>query len=204
MSGPDIAFWQQRFDAGQLPWDRGATSPQLLQWLAEGALAAPASIAVPGCGSGHEVETLARAGFEVQAIDYAPGAVALTRARLSAAGLRAEVIQHDVLAWQPPRPLDAVYEQTCLCALHPDHWIAYADRLHDWLRPGGQLALLAMQARREGASQGLVEGPPYHVDVNALRALLPATRWDWPAPPYPWVPHPAPGWGELALLLTRR
>lgn len=204
MAGPDVAFWQQRFDAGQLPWDRGASSPQLLSWLADGSLAAPARIAVPGCGAGHEVETLARAGLDVTAIDYAPGAVALTRDRLARAGLKAEVLQADVLAWLPTGPLDGIYEQTCLCALHPDHWVAYAARLHSWLRPGGRLALLAMQVRRDGAAQGLIEGPPYHVDVNALRALLPGTRWDWPSPPYRQVLHPSSGWAELALVLTRR
>lgn len=209
MSGPDSAFWQQRFERGDLPWDRGAPNPQLGAWLADGSLA-PGSIAVPGCGSGHEVEVLARAGFAVSAIDYAAGAVALTRARLARAGLAAEVVQADVLTWQPRSlaqggpGLDAVYEQTCLCALHPDQWVAYAAQLHAWLRPGGRLALLAMQALREGARSGRIEGPPYHVDVHALRALLPASRWDWPPLPYVQVPHPAGGWFELALLLTRR
>ena len=203
MSGPDLPFWQQRFEAGQLPWDRGAPSPQLAAWLGDGTLL-PGRIVVPGCGSGHEVVPLAQKGFSVTAIDYAPGAVGLTQARLAAAGLTAEVVQADVLAWEPQVPVDAIYEQTCLCALHPDHWVAYAARLHAWLRPGGTLALLAMQALREGAGQGLVEGPPYHVDVNALRALLPADRWKWPRPPYHRVPHPASGWAELAIVLTRR
>lgn len=203
MSGPDLDFWQQRFAAGQLPWDRGAPSPRLAAWLGDGSLA-PGRIAVPGCGSGHEVVALARGGFSVTAIDYAPGAVHLTQGRLAAAGLTAEVVQADVLTWQPAAQLDAVYEQTCLCALHPDHWVAYAARLHAWLRPGGTLALLAMQALREGAGQGLIEGPPYHVDVNALRALLPGDRWDWPRPPYARVPHPSSTWAELAIVLTRR
>lgn len=203
MSGPDLAFWQQRFDAGELPWDRGAPSPQLAAWLADGSLR-PGPIAVPGCGSGHEVEALARAGFEVSALDYAPGAVALTRQRLAAAALDAQVLQADVLDWQPAEPLAMVYEQTCLCALHPDHWVAYASQLHAWLAPGGRLALLAMQARRESAAEGCIEGPPYHVDIQALRALLPAAHWDWPRPPYPRVPHPNGVWFELALLLTRR
>lgn len=205
MTGPDVAFWQQRFDDKQLPWDRGRSSPQLAAWLADGTLTAPSRIAVPGCGSGHEVETLARAGFVVTALDYAPGAVALARERLATAALRAEVHQADVLAWQPPEALDAVYEQTCLCALHPDHWTTYAANLHSWLRPGGRLALLAMQARRESAAEGQIEGPPYHVDVNALRALFTGTHWDWPKPPYAVVPHPTSlDWAELALVLTRR
>ncbi|WP_309625057.1 methyltransferase domain-containing protein [Methylibium sp.] len=203
MAGPDAAFWQQRFERGETPWDRGASSPQLATWLAEGALR-PGRIAVPGCGSGHEIETLARAGFSVTGLDYAAAAISITRQRLARAGLSADVHHADVLAWLPVTPLDMAYEQTCLCALHPDHWSAYAERLRRWLRPGGTLAVLAMQARREGAGEGRIEGPPYHVDINALRALLPASHWDWSAPPYACVPHPAQGWFELGLLLRRR
>lgn len=204
MSGPDIDFWEQRFARGELPWDRGTSSPQLEAWLRDGTLQAPARVAVPGCGSGHEVVALAAAGFAVTAIDYAAGAIAATRARLQAAGLEARLVQADVLAWRPTEPFDLVYEQTCLCALHPDQWADYARQLHAWLRPGGRLALLAMQASRPGATEGRVEGPPYHVDVNALRALLPHPRWAWPAPPYARVAHPVNGWFELAVLLSRR
>jgi SAM-dependent methyltransferase len=203
MPGPDTAFWQQRFDTGQLGWDRGAPNPQLDRWLADGTLV-PGRVAVPGCGTGHEVVELARAGFAVTAIDYTPAAIAATQRRLADAHLQAEVHQADVLAWQPAQPLDAVYEQTCLCALHPDHWVAYAAQLQRWLRPDGRLALLAMQCLRDGARTGLIEGPPYHVDINALRALFPIAHWDWTASPYAQVPHPANGWFELALSLRRR
>ena len=202
MSGPDPDFWQDRFVASNTPWDRGAPSPQLLAWLDAGTIA-PCRIAVPGCGAGHEVALLARHGFDVIALDYAPAAVALTRDRLASAGLRAQVEQADVLAWRPAMPLDAVYEQTCLCALHPDHWVAYGERLHAWLRPGGVLLGLWMQVARAGAAQGRIEGPPYHCDINAVRSILPASRWRWPAPPYVRVPHPM-GATELAVVLQRR
>lgn len=108
-----------------------------------------------------------------------------------------------MLAWQPRQAFDAVYEQTCWCALHPDHWLAYSRQLHGWLRPGGTLLLLAMQIPRASAAEGRIEGPPYHMDVHMLRALLPSTMWSWPAPPYVRVPHPI-GWAELAIVLTRR
>lgn len=204
MPGPDRDFWQQRFERDETPWDRGASSPQLAAWLADGALPAGGRIAVPGCGSGHEVATLARHGFDVIGLDYAAAAIDRSRALLQRDGLVGRLEQADVLTWRPPQPLDAVYEQTCLCALHPDHWIAYAAQLHAWLRPGGVLALLAMQSVRAGAAEGRIEGPPYHVDVNALRALLPGSHWDWPAPPCARVPHPSHGWFELALRLVRR
>jgi SAM-dependent methyltransferase len=203
MTGPDIDFWQQRFAEQRTPWDRGAPGPHITRWRDNGELGPGLRIAVPGCGSGHDVLALARTGCLVTALDYAPAAVALTRERLVAAGVGAVVEQADVLAWQPDAPLDAVYEQTCWCALHPDHWGTYAEQLHRWLRPGGALLLLAMQCRREGAAEGRIEGPPYHMDIHAVRGLLPQARWQWPAPPYAQVPHPA-GWIELALCLLRR
>jgi SAM-dependent methyltransferase len=202
MPGPDRDFWQQRFERRSTPWDRGAASPLVAEALADGTLQAGQRIAVPGCGSGHEVLALAQAGCEVTGIDYAAAAIDLTRARLAAAGAQAALAQADVLAWQPAAPLDAVFEQTCWCALHPDHWTAYAVQLRRWLRPGGRLLLMAMQCRRdEAAEAGRVEGPPYHMDIHAVRALLPSAHWHWPAPPYRRVPHPA-GWAELAIVLT--
>ena len=202
MAGPTQQFWQERFQSGDTPWDRGAVHPQLDAWLAAGALA-PCRILVPGCGSGYEVAALARAGFEVTAFDYAPAAVARTRENLAAAGRSAAVLEADALAWQPERPFDAVYEQTCLCALYPDHWRAYADRLHAWLAPGGRLYALFVQFLRAGAVGGAIEGPPYHCDINAMRALFPAALWSWPKPPYPRSTHPR-GLEELAVVLERR
>ena len=203
MAGPDIAFWQARFDTRQTGWDRGGPSPQLLAWLDSGALL-PCRIAVPGCGGGWEVAELARRGFDVVGLDYTPAAVERTRAHLQSQGVTAEVVQADVRTYAPAQPFDAVYEQTCLCAIHPDSWMLYAGQLRQWLRPGGSLWAAFMQLPRpEALAQGVVVGPPYHCDINAMRALFPSAHWDWPAPPYPQVPHPV-GMHELAVHLVRR
>lgn len=203
MAGPTVDFWQARFAEDNTPWDRGAPSPQLAVWLGEGLIEPGARVLVPGCGRGWEVAALARHGAQVTGIDYAPGALAQCRELLQAQALDAQLVQADVLQWQPEAPVDAVYEQTCLCALHPDHWVAYANRLHAWLKPGGRLLALLAQARRPSAAQGVIEGPPYHVDIHTLRALCPADRWVWPKPPYPSVAHPN-GMAELAVVLVRR
>lgn len=203
MTGPTQEFWQQRFDTRQTSWDRGATSPQLLAWLDSGALQ-PCRIAVPGCGSGWEVAELARRGFEVVGIDYTAAAVDLTRSHCAALGVSAEVVQADVLAYRPTERFDAIYEQTCLCALHPDHWFAYAGQLRAWLRPGGVLWAMFMQMLRPAATdEGRIQGPPYHCDINAMRALLPQAHWEWPKPPYAKVSHPGLA-HELGVRLVRR
>lgn len=204
--GPDREFWETRFVAQQTPWERGEVHPQLKRWLDDGSLDAASlggAIAVPGCGSGIDVAALAGAAFDVVAIDFTTAAIERTTQRLQAEGLSAQCVRADVLEWQPDAPLAAVYEQTCLCALYPDQWVAYATQLRRWLRPGGRLFALFVQAQRAGAAQGFIEGPPYDCDINAMRALFPAPLWSWPKPPYDSVPHPM-GSSELAVVLTRR
>ena len=201
MAGPTREFWTERFRAGDTPWDRGAANPQLLSWLRTGLLK-PCRILVPGCGAGHELAVLAAAGFEVTGLDYSPEAVARARGNLERAGQKAAVVEADALAWMPDRPFDAVYEQTCLCALYPDHWRAYADQLHRWIAPEGLLYALFVQMPRPGAAEGRIEGPPYHCDIHAMRALLPAPKWAWTPPPYPRTSHPR-GLAELAVVLQR-
>ena len=79
MAGPTQDFWQQRFERGETPWDRGAAHPQLRQWLAQGLLAPGLAILVPGCGRGHELLALGEAGIAATGLDFAPAAVALAR-----------------------------------------------------------------------------------------------------------------------------
>lgn len=203
MPGPDAAFWQQRFESADTPWDRGGASPQALRWLDQGALK-PCRIAVPGCGSGWEAVEFARRGFHVTAIDCTPAACERAQRNASRAGVSITVVQSDVTRWRPEEPFDAVYEQTCLCAIHPSLWRDYEASLAAWLRPSGRLAALFMQRPRDSAVQeGVVEGPPYHCDMTGMRALLPDSRWAWPKPPFDRVQHPA-GWHELAVALDRR
>lgn len=198
-------FWQEKFETQQTGWDRGQASPQLMHWLAAGVLHPHNGrrIAVPGCGKGWEVAALSAAGFEVTGLDYTPAAVAEAQQCLNQAGLSAQVIQADVLAFQPEQAFDAVYEQTCLCALSPEHWVTYSQQLARWIRPGGYLYVMFMQVTRPGSQQGLVEGPPFHCDINAMHALFDTQHWAWPAGQLTQVPHKN-GLFELACVLERR
>ena len=202
MPGPDAAFWQRRFESGDTPWDRGGPGPQLLAWLDAGALK-PCRIAVPGCGSGWDVVELARRGFDVQGIDLVPAACARAKAALQAAGVVGSVVQADVLLYRPAHAFDAVYEQTCLCAIHPTLWSQYAASLHAWLKPGGRLYAMFMQcAGARPSEQGPPQGPPYHCDLAAMRVLFDSARWLWPDAPAVQVAHPR-GWHELGVILER-
>jgi SAM-dependent methyltransferase len=153
------ADWEGRYRGGHTAWERGGLSPALHHWLASGVLK-PGRVLVPGCGRSHETVELARRGFQVTAVDIAPSAVQAERDAIRAAGISAEVVKADLLTWEPEGAFDAIYEQTCLCALAPSTWQDYAQRLHRWLRPGGRLFALFMQTGYPG-------GPPLRPGRNA-------------------------------------
>jgi SAM-dependent methyltransferase len=189
-------FWEGRYQTGETRWDRGDASPALTQWLEQGAIP-NGRILVPGCGRGHEVVALARAGHDVTAVDLAPSAIDATATQLRVAGTQAQLIQADLLQWTPEQAFDGVYEQTCLCALTPTLWPAYAARLALWVRPGGTLAILFMQTGRDG-------GPPFHCALPRMHELFDPQLWEWPDESERLtIPHPNGG-TEFGHRLTRR
>lgn len=187
-------YWQARYDQEQTGWDRGNASPTLLRWLAAGDLR-PCRILVPGCGRGHEVVALAKAGFDVTGVDFAPAAVAAVQSHLASERLTAEVVESDLFAYQPDRPFEAIYEQTCLCALPPDRWGEYEKRLAGWLERGGRLFAAFMQTDS-------ADGPPFACPPDAMRRLFAAEEWEWPDQLEP-QEHPN-GLIELTGVLRRR
>ncbi|HJV86976.1 MAG TPA: methyltransferase domain-containing protein [Noviherbaspirillum sp.] len=203
MAGPTQEFWQSRFASGNMPWDRGGPGTQLARWVEDGSFKPGERVIVPGCGQGWDVVALAAAGMKVTGLDYAPDALALCRQLIERNAVQAELVEADVLTWMPVEPVDAVFDQACLCALHPDLWVRYANQLHQWLRPGGKLLALFMQLPPVDKPEGVISGPPYHCDINAMRALFPADRWEWPKPPYAGVAHQH-GLVELPVVLVRK
>lgn len=186
--------WEARFRAGTTGWERGTLHPSFLAWREEGRLA-PCRVLVPGAGRSPEPLAMARAGFDVTVLDLAASAIAAQRAAFAAAGATARIVHADLFAFHPDRPFDAVWDQTCLCALPPASLPGYAARLLDWVRPDGTLFALLAQT-------GQADGPPFDCPVPLMRGLLGAPAWGWPVPlPAP-VPHPA-GFMEQPVALVR-
>ncbi|RME84072.1 MAG: methyltransferase domain-containing protein [Zetaproteobacteria bacterium] len=190
----DRAFWEAKYRAGEDGWDRGGVNPAFEPLVSAAGLSPGARVLVPGCGRGYEVVELARRGFEVVAIDLARPAVDALQTRLRELGLDAKVVCGDLFAFDA-RGFDAVYEQTCLCALPPERWPAYAAWLRERLAPGGKLVALFMQTGEEG-------GPPFHCDLMAMRKLFAPPEWRWPAAPPVLSPH-RHGRFELGYVLER-
>jgi hypothetical protein len=189
MTGLPDDFWESRFLEKRTPWERGEINPAFTAWRASGEMA-PCRILIPGAGRSPEPEALLADGFDVVTLDLAESAVSDQARRLGAG----RAVKADVTAWMPDVLFDAVYDQTCLCALPPELWVAYEAQLRHWLRPGGRLFVLFMQTGREG-------GPPFDCPIPSMRTLF--TEWDWPEGLGQGLPHRL-GTIEQPAVLVRR
>ncbi len=130
--------WEQRYQTGDMPWEKGEPSPGLVDFLNAHPELPRGSVCIPGCGTGHDVRAWVRAGFNATGLDLAPSAIRLARERNAAAGLTAQFQQADFLHDSPPAPFDWVFEHTLFCAIDPAARDQYAAAVPRWLRPGGQ------------------------------------------------------------------
>ena len=129
--------WEARYQSGDMPWEKGAPSPGLVDFLAAHSELPRGSVLVPGCGTGHDVRAWAEAGFQVTVYDLAPSAIALARRKTQEANLNAEFVLGDFLADEPPRRFDWIFEHTLFCAIHPSRREDYVQAVLRWLQPGG-------------------------------------------------------------------
>src|SRR5205085_983868 len=93
----DSSFWEERYQSGDMPWEKGAPSPGLVDFLAAHPKLTRGTVCVPGCGTGHDVRAWAGAGFDVSGYDIAPSAIRLAAERTQEAGLAAQFQLGDFL-----------------------------------------------------------------------------------------------------------
>jgi SAM-dependent methyltransferase len=167
-STPDFAsrdplspqFWDERFERGFTPWERGGVPLALRRFVAS---SRPLVTLVPGCGSARELTLMCEAGWDATAIDFSPEAVA--RARALAGPWADRIQQADFFAYAPEKPLDLVYEQAFLCALPRARRPDVARR---WAELLGQGGLLAGYFYFDEAPKG----PPFGIARDDLDDLL--------------------------------
>jgi cyclopropane fatty-acyl-phospholipid synthase-like methyltransferase len=176
-----LQYWEQRYQTGDMPWEKGAPSPGLVDFLAAHRGLPGETVCIPGCGTGHDAREWARAGFRVYGYDLAPTAVCLSDKRTREAGLRVEFRQADFLRDQPPFRFDWIFEHTLFCAILPEERDLYLRAVCRWLKPGGRY--LAVNYLISDT-----DGPPYGVTDSELRRRFSPhliLQSDWAPRSYP-------------------
>lgn len=131
-------YWESRYQSGDMPWEKGAPSPGLVDFLAAHPDLPRGIVCVPGCGTGHDVREFARAGFDTSGFDIAPSAIQLADEKTKSSGLKAKFQLADFLHDEPPKKFDWLFEHTLFCAIKPQERDDYVRATLRWLKPDGQ------------------------------------------------------------------
>jgi SAM-dependent methyltransferase len=151
-----------------VPWSRGAPRELLVEWArARGLRGGGQRAIVVGCGLGDDAEFVAGLGFDTDAFDVSPTAVATARRRFPASRVRYRAA--DLL--EPPpewrRTFDLVVECLTVQSLpEPERGRAIA-RVSGLVAPGGTLIVVA-SGRDE---LEVPDGPPWPLTRSEVEAF---------------------------------
>jgi cyclopropane fatty-acyl-phospholipid synthase-like methyltransferase len=185
--------WEARYEAEDMPWEKGEPSPGLVDFLANHPELPRGAVCVPGCGTGHDVRAWARAGFDAQGFDIAPSAVRLAEEKSRAEGLTLHFQLGDFLADNPPQLFDWVFEHTLFCAIDPQRRDDYVTAVIKWLKPGGDYLAVNYLIPDE-------DGPPFGTTRTELWERF-SPRFDLL---HEWTPRSYPNRTGLELMLWWR
>jgi methyl halide transferase len=159
--------WESHYISNDMPWEKGAPHPALLDYLKKATLRG--RVLVPGCGTGHDVRALAVHGANPVGLDIAPSAIASAQA-FPAAGTETYILGN-LFELDPTLAgtFDWVFEHTCFCAIDLSQRPAYVQGVHAALKAGG--GLLAIFYLDPG-NDSPEEGPPYEVSLAELDRLF--------------------------------
>ncbi len=126
-----FSYWYFR----QPPWDTGISPPELLEFIKTHA---PGRAIDIGCGTGTNVITLTRAGWQVTGIDFTPHAITLAKQKLREARVRADVQVNDATKMQGiSGPFDLAFDLGCFHGIPQNLQSKYLDQLERILAAGG-------------------------------------------------------------------
>ena len=185
--------WETRYQTNDMPWEKGAPSPGLVDFLAKQAHLPRGTVLVPGCGTGHDVRQWASAGFAATGCDIAPSAIRLAEEKTAAAGLSAQFILGDFLAHAVPGPYDWIFEHTLFCAIDPSRRSDYVTAVLRRLKSGG--SYLAVNYLIPDT-----DGPPFGTTLQELLDRF-SPHLDLQSE---WVPRSYPNRTGLELMLWWR
>jgi SAM-dependent methyltransferase len=148
----------------QPPWDTGVSPPELLEFIQKHE---PGRAIDIGCGTGTNIITLAKAGWTVTGVDFAPRAIKLARQKLKKAGVQADLFVRDATKLEGiSGPFELAFDLGCFHTI-PQHGKAeYLTQLNRILAPKGFWLMYGF-LNTDPAGHGLVEA-----DIRAISAQL--------------------------------
>jgi SAM-dependent methyltransferase len=120
---------------GQPKWDTGISPPELLDFIDKNK---PARAIDMGCGTGTNVITLAKAGWQVTGVDFAPRAIQLAKQKLKSSRAQADFRVSDATNLSGiVGPYEFALDIGCFHSIQKDGKAKYLKQLDRILVPNG-------------------------------------------------------------------
>jgi SAM-dependent methyltransferase len=163
----ESAFWEGLYESGGDQWELKRPAPPLVAHL-ERNPPPLGTVAVLGCGRGHDARLFARLGYRVWGFDFAGQAIREARALAREEGLEIAFEQKSIfeLGRDYLGFFDGVWEYTCFCAIDPARRGEYVRLVREILKPDGWL-LACFYPLRDGS-----DGPPFPTNEAEVRRLF--------------------------------
>jgi SAM-dependent methyltransferase len=152
----DAAAWWDGFYADRskpVPFFVAKPDENLVSYLDRGLISRGRALDL-GCGPGRNALHLASLGFEVDAVDLSPTAIAWAEDRAREAGADIRFHCGDAFGLTTDElggPYDVIYDSGCFHHLPPHRRVSYLALLDCALAPGGHLALTCFAAGEMGS-----------------------------------------------------
>lgn len=130
------------YATGTPPWVISEPQPAIVEleragWITGDVLDA-------GCGTGEHTIHLARRGYNVLGIDFAPHAIELAQANAARQDVAARFETADALHLGDEPRFDTIVDSALFHVFGPEDRVTYARSLHRVCRPGGVVHVLAL------------------------------------------------------------
>jgi len=156
----------------QPPWDTGISPSELFEFIETH----PSGRAIDlGCGTGTNVITLAKAGWQVTGVDFAPRAIKLARQKLKRSAVHADLFVADATSLRGiTGPFEFALDLGCFHGISKDGRAKYLDQLARILAPNGFWLLYAfLSPGTPRSGHGLAEA---EIDLISARFSLISRR----------------------------
>ncbi|MFJ8748445.1 class I SAM-dependent methyltransferase [Streptomyces sp. NPDC102441] len=168
-------FYEDR--SKPVPFFVAKPDENLVSYVERG-LVAPGRALDLGCGPGRNALWLSSRGFEVDAVDLSPGAVAWAKERAQEAGADIRFHCGDAFAeGAPSGPYDLINDSGCFHHLPPHRRVSYLQLVERSLAPGGHLALSCFASGAMGSELPDAELYGAHGLQGGLAFTPESLRW---------------------------
>jgi methyl halide transferase len=147
-------YIRQRYLAGDVPWDSGRPSTELVRALDAGLLPGETALEF-GCGTGTNGIELARRGYRVTAVDIADVAIDRAREKAHQAKVTVDFRAVDLTQMDFDNPYDVLFDSGVYHGIRTRDLAGFLKTVRRASRPGTRWLSLAGNAREPHP-----EGPP--------------------------------------------